>query len=275
MTIRHQPIKIDVFLLTLLTSINLQALSNFCNDYGDWLKGTDENRSGPKRAIHLNLITGQELLGMIVVLASTCIFFGVALLLTALGLEQLTALLIFAGLGLASIVAAIKYTLGEKPYGYIGLGDLSVFFFFGLLNVGGAYYMQLPGEFGAETLLPAVGLGLLSVCVLNVNNLRDEAGDRQSGKNTLVVKLGCEWATIYYILLVVMSVLSFSAYVVIENQTMVQLLLIPAFLILQTVHIRKFRQIKEKSDYNSLLAWLSKSTFIFVLIWSIIFAVPT
>ncbi|MGL5552968.1 MAG: 1,4-dihydroxy-2-naphthoate octaprenyltransferase, partial [Plesiomonas shigelloides] len=112
------------------------------------------------------------------------------------------------------------YTVGNKPYGYMGLGDISVLIFFGLLGVGGTYYLQT-GHFEAMVLLPALGCGLLATAVLNLNNLRDIDTDRQCGKNTLAVRMGPLWGRRYHLLLLGGALLSLALYAALAVHTAV------------------------------------------------------
>ena len=184
----------DIFVLALLTTILFQILSNFANDYGDGVKGTDnDQRLGPKRALQSGAITRSELKRVVIITAALSFLSAIALIYAAFGLENLGYVLFFLILGALCIVAAIKYTVGKSAYGYRGLGDVFVFVFFGLVSVVGSYFLYrqaLP----AYIFLPATAIGLLSVAVLNLNNMRDYENDKQSGKHTLVVKMGIELA---------------------------------------------------------------------------------
>ena len=134
-------------------------------------------------------------------------FFSGAFLI-GIAYQSLTDLLAFAGLGILAIIAAITYTVGAKPYGYLGLGDLSVLLFFGLLGVGGTYYLQTHSIDSLIT-LPALGSGLLATAVLNINNLRDIEQDAKVGKNTLVVRIGPKKGRIYHCVLLSVAALCY------------------------------------------------------------------
>lgn len=177
-----------IFGLTLSTAFLLQVLSNFANDYGDFVKGTDnENRVGPQRAMQSGVITVSQMKRALWICAGLSLLSGIGLLVFAL--DSLVEWMVFFMMGLFSIAAAIMYTVGKKAYGYNGLGDLMVFIFFGLVGVFGSYYLQ-SGTVEWTVFLPAASVGLFSAGVLNMNNLRDIVNDRNSGKNTLAVKLG-------------------------------------------------------------------------------------
>lgn len=194
-------------LLALLTTVLLQILSNFANDYGDHIKGSDTaERIGPLRAIQHGQITGEQLKKSLFVVGTLAFLSGVGLIVYAY--QSLQDLLVFFILGVIAIVAAITYTVGKKPYGYLGLGDVSVLIFFGFLAVLGTFYLQAH-QLPLITLLPAFGCGLLSVAVLNINNLRDIEQDKKVGKGTLIVRIGSQNGRIYHLLLLSFALLSY------------------------------------------------------------------
>ena len=198
---------LTVMLLCLLTTILLQVLSNFANDYGDHQKGSDtEERIGPLRGIQQGAISANELKWGLILMAVGAFFSGAFLI--GIAYQSLTDLLAFAGLGILAIIAAITYTVGAKPYGYLGLGDLSVLLFFGLLGVGGTYYLQTH-SIDSLIILPALGSGLLATAVLNINNLRDIEQDAKVGKNTLVVRIGPKKGRIYHCVLLSVAALCY------------------------------------------------------------------
>lgn len=194
-------------LLAFITTILLQVLSNFANDYGDHVKGSDTaERIGPLRAIQHGAITGEQLKIAVIVLSVLSFISGAALSFYAY--EGIEDLLVFLGLGVISIVAAITYTVGKKAYGYLGLGDLFVLIFFGFVAVIGVFYLQAH-SLPLMIFIPAFGCGLLSVAVLNINNLRDINQDRKAGKNTLIVRIGSKNGRIYHAILLVLAVVSY------------------------------------------------------------------
>lgn len=177
-----------VALLALITAGLLQILSNLANDYGDAVKGSDKpDRIGPLRGMQKGVITPQQMKRALIVTVVLICLFGLALLCAAW--QSVGDFIGFLALGGLSIVAAITYTVGTRPYGYIGLGDISVLVFFGWLSVLGSWYLQAHNV-EAAIFLPATDCGLLATAVLNINNLRDIDSDRQNGKNTLAVRLG-------------------------------------------------------------------------------------
>jgi 1,4-dihydroxy-2-naphthoate octaprenyltransferase len=177
-----------VALLALVTAGLLQILSNLANDYGDAVKGSDKpDRIGPLRGMQKGAITQEQMKRALIITVALICLSGLALLFTAY--ESMADFIGFLVLGCVSIIAAITYTVGTRPYGYIGLGDISVLIFFGWLSVMGSWYLQAH-TLEALTFLPATACGLLAAAVLNINNLRDITSDRENGKNTLAVRLG-------------------------------------------------------------------------------------
>jgi len=192
---------ISVFTLAIFTTICYQLLSNFANDYGDGVKGTDnDERLGPKRILQSELISRAQLRQAIFIISGVAVFLTILLVYNAFGLSR-TALS-FLGLGLFAIVAAIRYTVGSNAYGYKGFGDLFVFLFFGCVSVLGSHYL-FTFEFDFSLIFPAISIGLLSVGVLNINNMRDRVNDKQFGKTTIAVLLGAEKSALYQLALVV------------------------------------------------------------------------
>ncbi len=185
-----------VTLLALLTAGLLQILSNLANDYGDAEKGSDKpGRIGPLRGMQKGVITQQQMkVALIITVVLICLS-GLALV--SVACHSLTDVLGFLLLGLLSIIAAITYTVGTRPYGYMGLGDISVLIFFGWLSVVGSWYLQ-SHSLTFSVFLPATASGLLATAVLNINNLRDIDSDRENGKNTLAVRLGPVLARRYH-----------------------------------------------------------------------------
>lgn len=196
-----------IFSLAFLTTLGLQVLSNFANDYGDGVKGTDnKDRVGPQRALQSGAITPEQMKKGIIIVSVATLMIAVSLIYASFGSDNFGFSLFFFVLGLAAITAAIKYTVGKSAYGYRGLGDLFVFIFFGLVSVLGTNFL-FEQSLDIKLLLPAVSVGLLSVAVLNLNNMRDRESDSKAGKNTLVVKIGAENAKRYHITIVVSAML--------------------------------------------------------------------
>ncbi|AIR05297.1 1,4-dihydroxy-2-naphthoate octaprenyltransferase [Cedecea neteri] len=177
-----------VALLALLTAGLLQILSNLANDYGDAVKGSDkEDRIGPLRGMQKGMITQAQMKRALVITVVLICLSGLSLV--ALACHTFADFMGFLLLGVLSIVAAITYTVGTRPYGYMGLGDISVLVFFGWISVAGTWYLQAH-SLAPLVILPATACGLLATAVLNINNLRDIDSDRENGKSTLAVRLG-------------------------------------------------------------------------------------
>jgi 1,4-dihydroxy-2-naphthoate octaprenyltransferase len=193
----------NIVTFALLTTLGLQILSNFANDYGDGVKGTDnKDRVGPMRAIQSGMITPNAMKKAIGLTAVITLTFAVLLIYFAFKESYLLYSLFFLMLGILAIASAIRYTVGKGAYGYRGFGDLFVFIFFGLVSTFGVYFM-FSKSMDWLLLLPATAIGFLSVGVLNLNNMRDEESDRKAGKNTIVVKMGGENAKKYHFFLVI------------------------------------------------------------------------
>lgn len=191
-----------IFALALLVTLLYQVLSNYANDYGDGVKGTDAKRAveAESRAVASGRITAKQMKSAVILLSILSFAATVALLYVAFIPEYMNEFYIFIGLGVASILAAIGYTVGKKPYGYMGLGDLFVFIFFGLVSVCGSYFL-FTKTFSWDMLLPGTAIGMMSMAVLNLNNMRDIESDRLSGKNSLALRIGFRNAMIYEMVL--------------------------------------------------------------------------
>jgi 1,4-dihydroxy-2-naphthoate octaprenyltransferase len=196
-----------LFSFAILTTLGLQILSNFANDYGDGVKGTDnEDRVGPKRAIQSGLISPEKMKMAIIVTALLTLVSAVLLIYYAFGNTNIWYSLFFLLLGFLAIASAIRYTVGSTAYGYRGYGDVFVFVFFGLVSTLGVNFLYSK-QLDSILILPAAAIGLLSVGVLNLNNMRDEISDRKSGKNTIVVKMGAAKAKMYHYFLIISAML--------------------------------------------------------------------
>jgi 1,4-dihydroxy-2-naphthoate polyprenyltransferase len=192
-----------LFLFAILTTLGLQILSNFANDYGDGVKGTDnEDRVGPKRAIQSGVISAQAMKKAIIITSILTLISAIILIYLAFRNTNLGYSLFYLGLGILAIASAIRYTVGNSAYGYKGLGDVFVFVFFGLVSTLGVNFLYSK-QLDLILILPATAIGLLSVAVLNLNNMRDEASDKKSGKNTIVVKIGAANAKKYHYFLII------------------------------------------------------------------------
>ncbi len=191
--------------LIIVTAVFLQILSNYANDYGDAVSGVDNKiRRGRISVLQQGKMTIKELKTAIVVLSVASLFFGTAMLLVAFWNNWLS-LLGFCVIGALALFAAITYTIGVA-YSYMGLGDLSVFIFFGLVAVlGSEYLICLDLTFLSYIL--AINAGFMAIMVLNVNNLRDYKSDIEGGKNSVVVRLGLHGGKIYHCVLLIGALL--------------------------------------------------------------------
>jgi 1,4-dihydroxy-2-naphthoate polyprenyltransferase len=180
-------------LLALVVSLSLQIGVNYANDYSDGIRGTDNDRIGPSR------ITAGGLAKPIQVKSAAFISFGVAAV-AGLGLAITTSWWLIA-VGAISIAAAWGYTGGKSPYGYIGLGELFVFIFFGLVATVGSFYVQTD-QITGQSILAGIIVGSLACAILVINNVRDRAKDEVVGKRTLAVRLGDKNSRILYSVLV-------------------------------------------------------------------------
>jgi 1,4-dihydroxy-2-naphthoate octaprenyltransferase len=168
--------------LALLVALLLQIGVNYANDYSDGIRGTDANRVGPLR------LTGSGLVRPQAVKLAAAVTFGLAAL-AGLIIVLITGQWWLVAVGAVSIVAAWYYTGGKSPYGYAGLGEIAVFVFFGLIATVGTAYIQILAIDPMAVLL-GINFGFYATAVLLVNNIRDIETDRQSGKNTLSVRIG-------------------------------------------------------------------------------------
>lgn len=219
-----------ICVLAILTTLSFQILSNLANDYGDGIKGTDNNgRVGPNRAIQTGEISPTKMLIGIKINVAICFILAFLLIFVAFGFEHLELFLFFLFLGIASVIAAIRYTVGTNAYGYKGLGDVYVFVFFGLVSVIGGYVLYAK-TIDVMVLLPAVSIGFLSAAVLNLNNMRDMESDRKSDKVTLVVKIGVENAKKYHILIICLAIVLSGLYGVLYFASFYNLIYVLAYI---------------------------------------------
>ena len=246
-----------IVILALFTTLGLQVLSNFANDYGDGIKGTDDNRIGEKRLVATGIITAQQMKKAVIVTAIITFIIALALIYVAFGKENFVLSLIFILLGVGSIGAAIKYTVGTNAYGYSGFGDVFVFIFFGLVSVIGSNFL-FTHFIDWKLLLPACSIGLLSVAVLNLNNMRDIENDKIAGKNTLVVKMGLEKAKIYHYSLIFIALFLFVFFHRMLGFSLYGYIPIVVFLVL---HLNKVKNSKKYEDFDPELKKVALSTF--------------
>ena len=257
----------SIIALSVVTTLLLQILSNLANDYGDGMKGTDNNmRLGPQRAIQSGSISPKEMKLAIVIFTLLSLVTGIWLIIESFGSDWYLGLL-FLVLGLSAIAAAIKYTVGSKAYGYSGLGDLFVFLFFGLLAVLGTYFLNTL-TLDWLVLLPAISMGFLSTGVLNLNNMRDIENDLKSGKNTLASSMGLGNAKKYHLFLVVGAMFAAIAYSVLNYSSLWNFLYVISFplFIYQLFRIIK---IKEEKLLDPFLKQLALTTLLFTILFGV------
>ncbi|WP_291118449.1 1,4-dihydroxy-2-naphthoate octaprenyltransferase [Flavobacterium sp. UBA6135] len=257
-----------IFGLLILTTIGLQVLSNFANDYGDGVKGTDnEDRIGPKRAIQSGVISPLAMKKAIIITAILTFISALLLIYSAFEFKYFYYSVFFILLGIIAIASAIRYTVGKEAYGYKGYGDIFVFIFFGLVSTYGSYFM-FAKEFDLYLLLPAVAIGFLSMGVLNLNNMRDEESDRKSGKNTIVVKMGGAKAKQYHYFLVITAMLLTLSFGFIKNFAIDQFLYVVVFLPL-IIHLLRVKRTSNPRDLDPELKRLAIATFLLSLLLSL------
>ena len=257
-----------VFGLCVLTTLFLQILSNLANDYGDYVNGADSVfRVGPARAVQSGAISAKQMKMAIALFSALSLVTGILLLFQVRGLISLNVLGVFFLVGLLAIAAAILYTAGSKPYGYAGLGDISVFLFFGLVAVCGTFYLQ-SGSFIPAIILPAMSCVLFSTGVLNVNNLRDIDSDRMVGKKSIPVRIGPDLGRIYHLALISMAWICATAFVIIQYTSVfnfMYILSLPLFI----KHLYSVFSTKEPKLLDPYLKQLALSTLLFVLTFGI------
>lgn len=257
---------IVICLLALLTTVGFQVISNFANDYGDGVKGTDnEERVGPERALQSGAISAESMLTAIKITGVISTLLALLLIYVSFGTEYIVYSIVFIILGVSSIVAAIKYTVGDNAYGYSGFGDLFVFLFFGLLSVCGTYFLYAK-SLELSIFLPAFSIGLLSVGVLNLNNMRDQESDAGSGKNTIVVKIGNEFARYYHFYLIGASCLFALLYTAINFTSPYQFLFLIAYVPIFK-HLMVVYKNKNPKELDPELKKLALSTFLFAILF--------
>lgn len=253
-----------IFFLCCLTTIFLQVLSNLANDYGDSVNGADHaERTGPKRAVQLGVIGAAQMRNAIILFTLLSFVTGVSLLLVSFGWDW-RAILFFLGLGLLCIAAAVAYTVGRKPYGYMGLGDASVMIFFGLVGVLGSYYL-FTQEVSAPVILPALSCGFFSMAVLNINNIRDIESDKMAGKFSVPVRIGKVNAVRYHWVLLVSGVVSAVFYTILQFGSSYQFL----FLLTVPLFMRNGLAVSRKApeELDPYLKQMALSTLAFVLLF--------
>ncbi|MDO8951778.1 MAG: 1,4-dihydroxy-2-naphthoate polyprenyltransferase [Draconibacterium sp.] len=257
-----------VFGLAISTTVLLQILSNLANDFGDSQHGVDNaGRLGPARTVQSGKISKTEMKWLIVVFVILSFISGGLLIFKGIKNANIGLFILFFIMGIASIVAAVKYTVGKNPYGYSGFGDLFVFVFFGLIGVCGTYFLHT-NQFHFLLLLPAASIGLLSTGVLNLNNMRDIENDAANGKKTLVVRIGSENAKLYHTLLIVLSLILSVICVIKTWQSIYQLMFLLSVFPLG-FHLYEVFKNHVPQKLNNQLKVLAFTTFFFSAMYSL------
>ena len=256
-----------IFWLALLTTIGFQVLSNFANDYGDGIKGTDKLRTGEARMVASGIISPRQMKNAMIVTTIITLLIALLLIYIAFGKDNFGYSVLFFGLGIASIAAAIKYTVGKSAYGYSGYGDVFVFVFFGLLSVVGSYFL-FTKEIEFFIFLPAFSIGMLSTAVLNLNNMRDRVNDERVGKNTIVVKIGPVFSKYYHYYLIAASLLFALAYSAVYFEDPKEFLYLIAYIPLIR-HVFFVHKNKDESKLDGQLKVVALSTFLFSVLFGI------
>jgi 1,4-dihydroxy-2-naphthoate octaprenyltransferase len=255
-----------VSVLAIITATLIQIFSNFANDYGDSHRGTDNQfRVGPTRTMQSGEISKKEMEKGMLVIGILSLLIGIVLVYLGIWHHSKIIFFIFIGFGILSLLAAYFYTAGKKSYGYIGLGDLFVFLFFGLLPVAGVFYLNanyLPDSI----FLPAITIGLFSTGVLNLNNMRDIENDKNSGKITLAVRMGQQRSRIYHVSLILGGWITAIVFIANQQNSFWQwlfLLTLPIFII----DLKNIIRIKNDRELDPFLKRLSLSTLAFTLLF--------
>ena len=250
-------------ILALLTTLFLQILSNFANDYGDGIKGSDQFRETNDRMVQTGKISKEEMKKGIILISVLGFFSGLLLIFFSFPLEDTYKILLFLVLGVLSIVAAIKYTVGRAAYGYHGLGDLFVFIFFGIVGVFGSFFL-FTQEINILAVPGSLYIGSLSCAVLNLNNMRDIENDIKSKKQTFAVLLGKKKSKIYHYILIITAFISL-IFLLINSGNIIYFLSVLPFLMC-LMNILNVYKNKNAQDLDGELKKVALSCFITCLI---------
>ena len=255
--INHIELSFKVLFLILTTTLLLQILSNFANDYGDAIKGLDKNRTGELRMVQSGKISKLQMKFAIVILSIITLIVGLCLIFSVFQ-KDLYKILIFLFFGISSIIAAIKYTVGKSAYGYKAYGDLSVFIFFGLVGVIGSYYL-FTKNFHWITLPGALFTGLMSCAVLNLNNMRDYENDKKNKKVTLVVKMGMKKSKKYHFSLLFLAISSLLTILLFTNNYYYIISMFPLVFVIR--HLKLLNKYQNMKLLDSQLKVIAISCF--------------
>lgn len=247
--------------VTLIGALLIQIGTNFSNDYSDFQKGADTTeRQGPLRVTQAGLISPAGML------RATIFVFALAGLTSAYLVSS--AGWPIAVIGIAAVVSGVLYTAGPFPLGYLGLGDLFVFIFFGPVAVGGTYFIQR-GAVSWPVLVAGLAPGLLSVAILVVNNLRDIEGDRAAGKKTLAVRFGPLFVRMEYLFCILVSAAIPVVLVVWMGWHHVAALASLVLIVGALPAIRKVFKHTDGKNLNPVLGWTARLLLIYSLVFSI------
>lgn len=265
-------LNLPILVWTFITTLLLQVLSNFANDYGDTVNGADSaavDRKGPSRAVQSGAISASQMRNAVTITSGLAFLSGLYLLYQAFGTNW-SLWLPFLGLGILAIIGAITYTMGKRPYGYAGLGDLAVFLFFGFLGVCGSFYLHA-GFISHESVHGAIFIGAYSVLVLNLNNIRDIESDKKAGKMSIPVRIGLGPAMIYHAIILLGGTFALITYLVDFSDDLRKL--VPVMLPLMNLaaatlgYFTRYRKTGEPKWIDKLLPMTAMSTVgaVFVL----------
>lgn len=253
-------ISVLIAVFTLISALLIQIGTNLANDYFDFIKGTDtDKRVGPVRLIQAGMIKKNEMLAAFIITFAIAIFFGVFLVMRG-GYPVLI-------IGFFAVLFGILYTAGPAPLGYIGLGDIFVFIFFGLISVVGTYYLQAL-RVNYVVFIASIAPGLLSIAILTANNIRDIKTDSQSGKKTLIVRFGYNFGIFEYLFCVIAAHLIPIVLVLITRSHYFSLISVLAIILA----IKPVKLILLKSDPKSLIPVLGRTSQM-LLIFSVLFSI--
>ncbi|HEY5688807.1 MAG TPA: 1,4-dihydroxy-2-naphthoate octaprenyltransferase [Yeosuana sp.] len=257
-----------ICVLAILTTLSFQILSNLANDYGDGIKGTDNNeRIGPERAIQSGKISPENMFNGIKICVLISIILATMLVFTSFRSRNFFLAILFFVLGTVSIIAAMKYTIGANAYGYRGFGDIFVFIFFGLVSVIGCYVL-FSKQLDHVVILPAITIGLLSTAVLNLNNMRDIESDKKSKKITLAIKLGEKKMKVYHYTLIILAVISSLLFGIFYYTSIYNLIYMIMYVPL-ILHIIKVKRNKDLKLLDSELKKVALSTFFLAILMGV------
>ena len=256
-----------VFVLALVTTLLFQVLSNLANDLGDTLKGADnKDRVGPERAVQSGAISISSMKRAVAINAVLSFISAGFLIWTGTRNLSVSIVYFYVALAIACVLAAITYTIGKRAYGYHGLGDLFVFIFFGCVSVIGVYPL-FANELVAELIFPAITIGALSTAVLNLNNMRDIVNDASVGKRTLVVAIGAQKAKVYHSTLLLLAMISWTAFLLLTQHWLGFISCLPFVLLVK--HLSFTIRNSEPRSFDPELKKVALSTFFIAVLYSI------